>query len=860
MAGIETAVEAARRYIIKRPRLTRLLDKANARVLMLIAPAGFGKTTLAREWAGDRTHVWYQGTSATADVAALAAGLSEVVSELIPDAGSRMIHRMRATGTPEEDVDVLAELFAEDLTEWPEDAWLVFDDYQFAMEAKAPERFIEVLLRDAPVRLLLTSRKRPSWASARRLLYGEVYELGRTELAMDHDEAASVLAHRKDAPAAGLVALAEGWPAVIGLAALTDDFELPEGSLPDTLYDYFAEELYQAASSEVQRGLCLLALAPSLGRDVAELLLGKETKAVVAEAIRLGFLTSPRQDILELHPLLRAFLDARLRVAEDETEQLAAELALHFAAHYRWDDAFALSDRFFSEEVFVQLFEAALPAVLRDARLPTLSHLLKRAQREDVDAAIVDLAEAELAFRLGQRRKAEALALQAARRFGPEHGLASHCFYLAGTSAHVDLRHQDALRHHQRARDAADSPAAARDATWGQLLAVSDMGGGDSSVLLEALVSANDGTPESEVRLAGARHMAQIAVGDVSSAIADLEPASHLLPRVQDPLVRSSFKHTYAQALVWAARYAEARSVAEDCLRDASASRLAFVVARAERLKAMAEIGLRRFARASSLLDRIEGRVAAAPDPFLAAEVRILRLRMLIALALPEKAMEVSFNDAGSASTAEYAEYLASMSLALACAGRQKRAPELAREAEDLMPSIEVRVLRACSAAVSSLALEEPERDIKAIAAFDIALSTGNVDCFVSAYRGYPRLLTPLAETAYRPALEQILLSSQDTALARSLGLPTVRSPGNASRLSPREQEVAALLTQGLTNRQIASKLFVSEATVKVHVRHVLEKLGVRTRTEAALMLAMAGETLTQLPEQPQIDDLGPRV
>src|SRR5205814_1063644 len=51
MAGIETAVEAARRYIIKRPRLTRLLDNANARVLMLIAPAGFGKTTLAREWA-----------------------------------------------------------------------------------------------------------------------------------------------------------------------------------------------------------------------------------------------------------------------------------------------------------------------------------------------------------------------------------------------------------------------------------------------------------------------------------------------------------------------------------------------------------------------------------------------------------------------------------------------------------------------------------------------------------------------------------------------------------------------------------------------------------------------------------------
>ena len=63
-----------------------------------------------------------------------------------------------------------------------------------------------------------------------------------------------MLAHRKDAPAAGLVTLAEGWPAVIGLAALTDEFELPEGALPDALYDYFAEELFQAADPYVQQG------------------------------------------------------------------------------------------------------------------------------------------------------------------------------------------------------------------------------------------------------------------------------------------------------------------------------------------------------------------------------------------------------------------------------------------------------------------------------------------------------------------------------------------------------------------------------------------------------------------------------
>ena len=53
--------------------------------------------------------------------------------------------------------------------------------------------------------------------------------------------------------------------------------------------------------------------------------------------------------------------------------------------------------------------------------------------------------------------------------------------------------------------------------------------------------------------------------------------------------------------------------------------------------------------------------------------------------------------------------------------------------------------------------------------------------------------------------------------------------------LTRREQEVLALLAQGLTNREIAQALVISEVTAKVHVRHILKKLGVRTRTQAAL-------------------------
>ncbi len=66
--------------------------------------------------------------------------------------------------------------------------------------------------------------------------------------------------------------------------------------------------------------------------------------------------------------------------------------------------------------------------------------------------------------------------------------------------------------------------------------------------------------------------------------------------------------------------------------------------------------------------------------------------------------------------------------------------------------------------------------------------------------------------------------------------------------LSPREMEVLAILTEGRTNREIAERLFISERTVGVHVRHILAKLGVAGRVQAAgvaIRLGLVPETLT---------------
>jgi DNA-binding NarL/FixJ family response regulator len=59
-------------------------------------------------------------------------------------------------------------------------------------------------------------------------------------------------------------------------------------------------------------------------------------------------------------------------------------------------------------------------------------------------------------------------------------------------------------------------------------------------------------------------------------------------------------------------------------------------------------------------------------------------------------------------------------------------------------------------------------------------------------------------------------------------------TPGTSIGLTARERQVLELLAQGCTNRRIAKTLFITEKTVAVHVTHILAKLQVTNRSEAA--------------------------
>jgi DNA-binding NarL/FixJ family response regulator len=83
-------------------------------------------------------------------------------------------------------------------------------------------------------------------------------------------------------------------------------------------------------------------------------------------------------------------------------------------------------------------------------------------------------------------------------------------------------------------------------------------------------------------------------------------------------------------------------------------------------------------------------------------------------------------------------------------------------------------------------------------------------------------------------------------ALARESARDATVHGSGGSVLTARQQEVAVLLARGLTNRQIAERLDITERTVAAHVEHILDKLGFASRHQVAVWAANNGQVAAQ--------------
>jgi two-component system nitrate/nitrite response regulator NarL len=133
-------------------------------------------------------------------------------------------------------------------------------------------------------------------------------------------------------------------------------------------------------------------------------------------------------------------------------------------------------------------------------------------------------------------------------------------------------------------------------------------------------------------------------------------------------------------------------------------------------------------------------------------------------------------------------------------------------------------------AQVLMLTMSEDERDLAA------AMRGGAAGYLLKTADG-----EELAQAIVRAAQGQTSISPAMAArLAQAFrsGAPGADAPDALAELSPREREILELIARGDSNKEIARSLSIAETTVKVHVQHILRKLNLSSRVQAAVVMA----------------------
>jgi DNA-binding NarL/FixJ family response regulator len=130
-----------------------------------------------------------------------------------------------------------------------------------------------------------------------------------------------------------------------------------------------------------------------------------------------------------------------------------------------------------------------------------------------------------------------------------------------------------------------------------------------------------------------------------------------------------------------------------------------------------------------------------------------------------------------------------------------------------------------------------PELALTRVSLAELLLHEGDDAARLDALEHLDIAIPELRDMNMQPALERALALTQKFA-------PAAVAPARQSAsdvLTARERQIASLMSDGLSNHDIAESLVISEGTVEVHVKHILGKLGFRSRAQVAGWFARQG-------------------
>jgi LuxR family maltose regulon positive regulatory protein len=866
-----------RANLVPRQRLVERLDEAmrsGHRLGLVSAPAGFGKTTLLSEWAVGAEHAaplpdaplrvgWLSLDGEDNDPARFLTYLLAALGQIDASIGGTA-QLMLQTPQPPPPQAVLTSII-NDLAALPAPCILVLDDYHL-IQSMPIHQLLAFLLEHLPpqARLLIATREDPTLPLARLRARDQVTDIRQADLTFTEAEAADFLRRvmgldLSPADIATLNRRTEGWIAGLQLAALSmrSSQDLPgfvasfAGSHRYIL-DYLVEEVFRQQSPELQEFLLQTSILERLTAPLCDAVTGRDDAQLVLEGLEQANLFVLRLDeSRQWYRYHRLFRDL-LRTQRDSLNlaPLHQKAAAWYAQNQLLDDAMhhtlAAEDWDEAERL---LWPAAGPAIAT-GRWATASRWLEampeKRLRNNAQLATV---QGWLLLPTGQLDAAENWAARAETLLPPDAPSMSRALVvcLQLNIAHmryqiprvVELAHQalelldqgdpyglsvTALANLASAQmSMGDLPAATQ--TYRKMARLGQEGG-HLLTLFTAWSS-----------LAYLLHL-QLQPGEAQALCQQsLEqakgPRGKLVPMAGRALVllgliayERNELQAAAEHLAWGVELAQQAGPSSGVMQ------AAFTLAWLQALSGDREAAL---ATASGVRQAASLVNLPMVDAFVAGCEADLHLRLGEVETAARWAEAAGLSPGDAVQYEREGEHLAFARLLLA----QDRPAEARQLLESLEQFARTRGLGRSLLTAHILRAQAEQalsHDAQALAhleqAVQLAAPAGYLRAFLDEGPAVPKLL-PRVRRAAPGFVDSVLAASAGKKPAAATPSAT-QQPSLVEPLSERELEVLGLVVQGLSNREVAERLFITVGTVKTHVHNILGKLGVRRRTEAA--------------------------
>jgi LuxR family maltose regulon positive regulatory protein len=874
---------------LHRPRLrpnlvarTRLIDRLNEglrqnrKLTLLTAPAGFGKTTLVADWLQqlDRPFAWIcldEGDNDPVRFLPLVVAALQTVDESIGRSlQSVLLSRPLASNAARaQDDDTpgtlsLVTVLINDLIKASKPLVLVLDDYHLITQAQVHQA-VQFLLGHQPsgLHLVVLTREDPPFALPRMRVRTELTEVRERDLRFTETEAAAFLTGTMglDLSAEAIATLGartEGWIAGLQMVALSLEGQDAAGvadriatfsGTHHYVIDYLAEEVLRRQPQVVQDFMCQTAILDRLCAPLCDAVTERgDSQSILVALERSNLFLIALDDQLgwfRYHHLFRGFLCTRLEPRQ--------QTALHHKAAL-WYEAHSLMDK---------AVEHALAAGDLDEAERVIGLAAGRAIQDGQLAIILDWlnslpagrirANGELATHkgwalclMGHREAAESFATWAeASLAGDTHS--AHRGELLALQAYLAVQRGDnanALRLAQQALATTDTAnPLQRTFQCAALLSLghAQRGLGDTQAAIDAFqrVASSAQAYGDELATMGAleelawllhRHGRRAEAADLCHQAIDrcLGAGSGPLPMLAIAYI--------VLAMMWyeANDLAQAQQQAQQGLELCQQLMMPSITLRGKILLARLLQAAGKYQMATATMEEARQTAARLGIPryarlldAAAADLHLLQGHIAQAARWAETAR---LSVAEAALTADETEYLVYARLLIA-QGRLDEANQVlasvtrsTQERERYGSLITIHILQARveqALGRKSEALGELER------ALSLAAPRGYYRAFLDAGSSIAELLPLLRPVA--PEMVDRLLAS----LAAESRHGVERAASLLDPLSGRELEVLRLVAGGLSNREAAQALFVTEETIKKHLSHIYDKLAVKSRTQA---------------------------